>query len=141
MESLNIEKSIGNVAAVAAEDPRPPFESTRAERWGALGSAVVGYIYVLSIFSEHWRVWIVAFAALLCGGVALALRDERPKRECWVWLGCLWTCLLGGVFGVGTVICAFLVGPVADVFLPRNEKWIKAFLHKALREKVMENIG
>ena len=49
--------------------------------------------------------------------------------------------LLGGVFGVGTIICAFLVGPVADVFLPRNEKWIKALLHKALREKELEENG
>lgn len=49
--------------------------------------------------------------------------------------------VLGGVFGVGTVVCAFLVGPVADVFLPRNEKWIKAFLQKALREKEMGKNG
>ena len=49
--------------------------------------------------------------------------------------------LLGGVFGVGTVVCAFLVGPVADVFLPRNEKWIKALLHKALRGKELEENG
>ena len=44
--------------------------------------------------------------------------------------------LLGGVFGVGTVICAFLVGPVADVFLPRNEKWINALLRRALKNEV-----
>ena len=44
--------------------------------------------------------------------------------------------LLGGVFGVGTVICAFLVGPVADVFLPRNEKWIIALLRRALKDEV-----
>ena len=44
--------------------------------------------------------------------------------------------VLGGVFGVGTVICAFLVGPVADVFLPRNEKWINAFLQKTLKGEV-----
>ena len=49
--------------------------------------------------------------------------------------------LLGGVFGVGTVVCAFLVGPVADVFLPRNEKWIKALLHKVLRGKELEENG
>ena len=40
---------------------------------------------------------------------------------------------LGGVFGAGTVICAFLVGPVADIFLPRNEKWINALLQKLLK--------
>lgn len=33
--------------------------------------------------------------------------------------------LLGGSFGLGTIICAFLVGPVANIFLPLNEKWIK----------------
>ncbi len=33
--------------------------------------------------------------------------------------------LLGGVFGIGTLICAFLVGPVAGIFLPVNERIIK----------------
>ena len=32
---------------------------------------------------------------------------------------------LGGVIGIGTIICAFLVGPVAEIFLPFHEKWIK----------------
>lgn len=36
--------------------------------------------------------------------------------------------LLGGAIGIGTVICAFLVGPVANVFLPLNEKWINRML-------------
>lgn len=43
-------------------------------------------------------------------------------------------CLTGGIFGVGTVICAFLVGPVADFFLPRNEKWICALLSRVLHK-------
>ncbi len=38
--------------------------------------------------------------------------------------------LLGGKFGMGTLICAFLVGPVANIFLPINEKWIKKLLPK-----------
>ena len=33
--------------------------------------------------------------------------------------------VLGGVAGIGTIICAFLVGPVAEIFLPFHEKWIK----------------
>lgn len=37
--------------------------------------------------------------------------------------------LLGGSFGIGTLICAGLVGPVADFFLPRNEKWINRLLN------------
>ena len=32
--------------------------------------------------------------------------------------------LLGGALGVGTIICAFLVGPVAGFFLPYSEKYI-----------------
>lgn len=32
--------------------------------------------------------------------------------------------LLGGKAGLGTIICAGLVGPVAGLFLPINEKWI-----------------
>ena len=33
--------------------------------------------------------------------------------------------LLGGTFGIGTVICAFVVGPVAQVFMPYAEKFCK----------------
>lgn len=36
--------------------------------------------------------------------------------------------LLGGSIGIGTLICALLVGPVAGIFLPINEKWIKALI-------------
>lgn len=38
--------------------------------------------------------------------------------------------LLGGVFGIGTLVCAFLVGPVAGIFLPINEKLIEKTLRK-----------
>ena len=37
--------------------------------------------------------------------------------------------LLGGSFGIGTLICAFLVGPVANIFLPFNEKWIQKIIN------------
>lgn len=32
--------------------------------------------------------------------------------------------VLGGTIGLGTVICAFVVGPVAGIFMPINEAWI-----------------
>lgn len=38
--------------------------------------------------------------------------------------------LLGGSFGIGTIICAVCVGPVAGIFLPVNEKIIGKLLHK-----------
>lgn len=40
--------------------------------------------------------------------------------------------LLGGTIGVGTVICAFLVGPVAGLFLPINDKLINKILNRIL---------
>lgn len=40
--------------------------------------------------------------------------------------------ILGGSFGIGTLICAFLVGPVANIFLPFNEKWIQKLLKKLI---------
>ena len=33
--------------------------------------------------------------------------------------------LQGGIWGIGTLICAFLVGPVANFFLPRSERIVK----------------
>lgn len=41
--------------------------------------------------------------------------------------------LIGGTFGIGTIVCAFLIGPVADFFLPRNEKMIQNILAKVNR--------
>lgn len=37
---------------------------------------------------------------------------------------------LSGTVGIGTVVCAFLVGPVANVFMPFNEKWISKVYSK-----------
>ena len=36
--------------------------------------------------------------------------------------------LLGGLVGVGTIVCVALVGPVAGIFLPINEKIIRKLL-------------
>ena len=36
--------------------------------------------------------------------------------------------LLGGSFGLGTIICAFLVGPVAQIFMPYSERFCKKIL-------------
>ena len=39
---------------------------------------------------------------------------------------------LGGSLGIGTIICAFCVGPVAGHFLPVNEKLVNSVLKKFL---------
>ncbi len=38
--------------------------------------------------------------------------------------------VLGGSLGIGTIICAFCVGPVAGHFLPINEKIVNGVLNK-----------
>ena len=38
--------------------------------------------------------------------------------------------LLGGAVGIGTIICLFLVGPVAGFFLPHSKKIVESVLSK-----------
>lgn len=38
--------------------------------------------------------------------------------------------VLGGTLGLGTIVCACLVGPTAQVFMPFSEKLCNRFLHK-----------
>ena len=39
---------------------------------------------------------------------------------------------MGGTVGIGTVICAFLVGPVAGLFLPVNERMVYRIIAKTV---------
>lgn len=41
--------------------------------------------------------------------------------------------ILGGKFGIGTIICAFLVGFVADFFMPYSDKIVKSSIKYVLR--------
>ena len=43
--------------------------------------------------------------------------------------------LLGGVVGLGTLICMLLVGPVAGLFLPINGRWIAALVRRLCPEE------
>ncbi|MCM1268704.1 MAG: hypothetical protein NC302_12450 [Bacteroidales bacterium] len=43
--------------------------------------------------------------------------------------------LLGGAFGIGTIVCACLVGPAAGLFLPRSERIVEKILHKCCEEE------
>lgn len=69
--------------------------------------------------------------------VAIVISDKLKKRfsitriivdVCFVIIGYI----LGGVFGLGTIICAALVGPVAGVFLPKNETIINNIVKRLL---------
>ncbi|MDE6960516.1 MAG: hypothetical protein K2P27_06625, partial [Lachnospiraceae bacterium] len=66
--------------------------------------------------------------------VAIAISDKLSKPFgpvrilvdiCFVATGFL----MGGAVGVGTLISAFLVGPVAGIFLPRSERLVRFLLH------------
>ncbi len=72
--------------------------------------------------------------------VAIVISDKTHKKfsimrvivdVCFAGVGFL----LGGKLGIGTVICAFVVGPVAGVFLPINEKMVNIILKKLIAEK------
>lgn len=65
--------------------------------------------------------------------VALVLSEKRGWPFSWTRVGvdalfALLGFLLGGVVGVGTLVCMFLVGPVAGFFLPVNGRWIEALV-------------
>mgnify|MGYP007056202691 CR=1 FL=1 len=70
--------------------------------------------------------------------VAIVISDKLRRKfsivrilvdVCFVAVG--W--LLGGTFGIGTVICAVLVGPVAGIFLPRNQRIIEKIIRSQLK--------
>ena len=69
--------------------------------------------------------------------VAIVISDKLHRKfsvvriivdVCFVTVG--W--LLGGTFGIGTIICAALVGPVAGFFLPHNQRIIERIIHRVL---------
>ena len=67
--------------------------------------------------------------------VALVLSEKRGWPFSWTRVGvdalfALLGFLLGGVVGLGTVICMFLVGPLAGFFLPLNGRWIEALVRR-----------
>ena len=63
-----------------------------------------------------------ALLSPLTSGASLALRFCVIVDVTFALLGFL----LGGTVGAGTLVCMFLVGPVAGFFMPVNGKWIEA---------------
>ncbi|MDO4938729.1 MAG: YitT family protein [Lachnospiraceae bacterium] len=46
--------------------------------------------------------------------------------------------LLGGTFGIGTIVAAFLIGPVAGFFMPKIEKLVEKIVGKLIPESKKE---
>ena len=66
-------------------------------------------------------------------GVVLSDKTKKPFGLCRVIVDFSFVIigvLLGGIFGVGTIVCAFLIGPIADRFLPVSEKLVYKLLNK-----------
>ena len=42
--------------------------------------------------------------------------------------------LLGGILGVGTLVCIALVGPVAGLFMPVNEKVVNTLVNRVISQ-------
>ena len=67
--------------------------------------------------------------------VALVISDKLQKKFSIIRLltDALFTLagfIMGGTVGIGTLICVILVGPVAGVFLPLNEKMVEAIVKR-----------
>ena len=67
--------------------------------------------------------------------VAVVISEKRGKKfsvarvvvdVCYAGIGFL----LSGTIGIGTIICAFVVGPIAGIFMPINEDWIGKVVKK-----------
>ena len=99
MEIQNREMERGLEKSAERNNLKPPIDCSRTERWGALLSAIAGYIYVLAMFGSAGEYGLLAFAAMLCIGTSVVYRDTPAGWESWIWLGCLWVCLLCGAFG------------------------------------------
>lgn len=66
-------------------------------------------------------------------GVVLSDKTKKPFGICRVIVDFSFVIIgvvLGGVFGIGTIVCAFLIGPIADRFLPVSEKLVQRLLKK-----------
>lgn len=70
--------------------------------------------------------------------VAIVISDKTHKKFsvirvtvdlCFAVLGFV----MGGTIGIGTLICAFIVGPVAGVFMPLNESVINKIIRQSIK--------
>lgn len=71
--------------------------------------------------------------------VAIVISDKAEKKFsvvrvivdlCFAGIGFT----MGGTIGIGTLICAFIVGPVAGIFMPFNERLVNSVIRKTCGE-------
>ena len=81
------------VQAAPAPQPAPALQPTAAERWGLLPCYVLAYVYVRCLGSMG-NVVMTVFAALFTLAVELVYARRRAGWEPYVWLACMWVCLM-----------------------------------------------
>ena len=132
---------IGTILCMICGGPIIDFFTMVLASLGISGSSIVMRIPVLILgcFILAYGMTIVIKSDAGTGPndlVAIVISDKTGWRFSIVRI-CVDVCfvaagfVLGGTVGIGTVICAFLVGPVAGIFLPVNERIVNRILRKA----------
>ena len=91
---------------LTVDDPNPvpehaPFRSNWKELLAALASYYLGWIYldaVTDIFDYNY-LYLILFAGLFSLGAMVLYRENLRKKEHWIWLGCLWLCIVSQALG------------------------------------------
>lgn len=68
-------------------------------------------------------------------GIVISDKMKKPFSIVRIIVDCIFIVLgfaLGGSFGVGTLICAFLVGPVAGYFMPHSQNFVNKVLNAVI---------
>ena len=96
-----LKSSESEMVKTAELSERIPFQSNWKELIAALVSYCLGWIYidaVTDIFDFEY-LYLIVFTGILSLGTAILYRENLRKKEHWIWLGCLWLCLICQVLG------------------------------------------
>ena len=81
------------------EPKETTFLSNGRELLAALLTYVLGYLYMEGIFHYRSYTALVLFCILFTVMGLIYFRDRLQNKEHWIWLGCLWLCLLSELLG------------------------------------------
>jgi len=86
------------------ESKETSFLSSSRELLTALLSYVLGYLYIEYILKQGTaEIGKAMFCAAFTAVALFHFRDRLRKREHWIWLGCMWLCLLSELLGKNQV--------------------------------------
>lgn len=100
-ELIDALKLTEDKSAIVPEREHTPFQSSWKELIAALVSYYLGWIYtdaITGIF-DYQYLYLIVFTGIFSLGTAILYRENLRKKEHWIWLGCLWLCILCQVLG------------------------------------------